>query len=197
MKVLILTCSYGEGHNSVSKAIEEELKERNISVQILDTSIWGNKFYSKIKLGLHANAAIKTPKLLNAIYKIGLFISNDKVKSPVYMKNAMSANSLKDYILEHEFDVVVSTHLFSMQTLSYLINRGFKIKSYGVITDYCYIPFIEETNLDYYFIPHKSLIKDFQRKGLPKRKLLGFGIPLKMNLREELSISEAIRRLNI
>lgn len=36
MKVLILSCSTGQGHNSVSKAIKEEFSNASISCTTLD-----------------------------------------------------------------------------------------------------------------------------------------------------------------
>lgn len=42
MKVLILSCGTGEGHNSAAKAIEEEFKRRNINVTFKDALSFGN-----------------------------------------------------------------------------------------------------------------------------------------------------------
>ena len=197
MKVLVLTCSYGEGHNSASIAIKEEFETRNIPVEMLDVSTFGNQKFAKARLNLFSKTAIKTPRLLNAIYKLGLIVSNDKVKSPLYINNALNGKKFKEYIEKNKFDVVISSHLFSMQTISYLINKGFKIKSYGIMTDYCYIPFIEETNLDKYIIPHKKLVKDFVKKGLKKDKLIPIGIPIKKTFDQEYSVAKAKEILNI
>lgn len=132
-----------------------------------------------------------------AIYKLGESVSSDKVKSPVYATSLIHAKKLKDYIIKNKFDIVVCTHLFGMQTITYLQNKGLKIKSYGVITDYTYIPFIEETNLDKYFIAHKSLINDFARKGMKKINLIPTGIPVKSIFQKEVSIEDAKKELNI
>lgn len=197
MKVLILTCSYGEGHNSVAAAIKEQLEKNKIEFETIDTAIFASKRFAEFGVNVFNKTAVNSPKLLNIIYKMGLFFSNDKVKSPVYIKNTMYAKKIKEYILNNNFDTVFCTHLFSMQTISYLINKGLEIKTYGIITDYCYIPFIEETNLDYYFIPHKNLIKDFVKKGLPKKKLIPLGIPVKSVFADKISQEEAMKKLNI
>ena len=36
MKILLLSCSTGEGHNSCARAIQEELERREIQVEFLD-----------------------------------------------------------------------------------------------------------------------------------------------------------------
>jgi processive 1,2-diacylglycerol beta-glucosyltransferase len=46
------------------------------------------------------------------------------------------------------------------------------------MTDYTCIPFLQETDLDYYIIPHEHLIEEFVEKGLPREKLVPIGIPV-------------------
>ena len=36
MKVLLLSCSTGEGHNNCARAVKEELERRNIRAEFLD-----------------------------------------------------------------------------------------------------------------------------------------------------------------
>ena len=52
------------------------------------------------------------------------------------------------------------------------------IPSYFIMTDYTCIPFLQETDLDYYIIPHEHLIEEFAEKGLPRDKIVPIGIPV-------------------
>ena len=52
------------------------------------------------------------------------------------------------------------------------------IPSYFIMTDYTCIPFLQETDLDYYIIPHEHLIEEFAEKGLPREKIVPIGIPI-------------------
>ena len=52
-------------------------------------------------------------------------------------------------------------------------------KVVAVETDYTCIPFWEETECDYYIVPHESLIDEFAAKGIPREKLLPYGIPVR------------------
>ena len=45
-------------------------------------------------------------------------------------------------------------------------------------TDYTCSPFVDETELDGYCIPHASLADEFAKKGIPAEKLLPTGIPV-------------------
>jgi processive 1,2-diacylglycerol beta-glucosyltransferase len=52
------------------------------------------------------------------------------------------------------------------------------IPSYFIMTDYTCIPFLQETDMDYYIIPHEHLIEEFVEKGLPREKIVPIGIPV-------------------
>lgn len=45
----------------------------------------------------------------------------------------------------------------------------------AVMTDYTCIPFWEETDCDYYMIPHESLIPEIVKRGIPGREAGGDG----------------------
>ena len=54
MKVLILTCSMGEGHNSVARAIEEQFALRGCQAQTLDALQFTAKWLSRFLCSNHA-----------------------------------------------------------------------------------------------------------------------------------------------
>lgn len=58
-------------------------------------------------------------------------------------------------------------------------------------TDYTCIPFWEETDCDYYVIPHEDLIDEFAKRGVPREKLLPWGIPVRQNFMKEWDKREA------
>ena len=59
------------------------------------------------------------------------------------------------------------------------------------MTDYTCIPFWEETDCDYYVIPHEDLIDEFAKRGVPREKLLPWGIPVRQNFMKEWDKREA------
>ena len=52
-------------------------------------------------------------------------------------------------------------------------------KIVAIETDYTCIPFWEETDCDYYIIPHYELIDEFTAKGIPRERLKPYGIPVR------------------
>ena len=58
----------------------------------------------------------------------------------------------------HGYDAVVCSHLFPMETLTFLRRtRSLPVRCYGVLSDYTCIPFLAETELDGYFLPHEDV----------------------------------------
>ena len=180
MKVLILSCNTGQGHNQAGRAIHEKLLERGVECEFVDTlSLVGQKT-SDVVSNTYVSMTTHTPQLFHLLYKAGGAISNTRVKSPVYWANKLYREKLLTYLLENRVDAVVTPHLFPAETLTSLRRKGqLTVKTVAVATDYTCIPFWEETDMDYYVVPHRDLVDEFAGKGIPREKLLPFGIPVK------------------
>lgn len=78
------------------------------------------------------------------------------------------------------------------ETLTCLKKRGqLSQKVVGIATDYTCIPFWEETNCDYYILPHPDLVEEFAAKGIPREKLLPYGIPVRMSFMKKVDAQRA------
>ena len=198
MRVLILSCSTGEGHNSAANAIYEELVSRKETVYMKDALSFGNRKVEKIIKSFFNGVAVKTPSIFGAMYKAGAVISNSVVKSPIYLANLTYAEKLYKFIMNNNIDSVVCTHLFPMETLTFLKKiKKLKSKCYAILTDYTAIPFIEETELDGYFIPHRSLEKEFVNKKINKEKIHPLGIPVSTKFTKEINKETARKMLGL
>lgn len=198
MKALILSCGTGEGHNSAALAIKEELEKRKINCTLKDALSFGNYKAEKIVKSFFNNVAVKTPSLFGIMYKAGSKVSNAYLKSPVYFANLIYANNMLRYINSNKIDVIICTHLFPMEAITFLRTfRGLKAKTYAVLTDYTAIPFIEETKLDCYFIPDNSLIKEFTNKKIKSDKIVVTGVPVSSKFKFKYNKKECREKLNL
>lgn len=198
MKVLILSCSTGQGHNSAALAVYENLKSHQVDCEFMDALLFASKKTSNAVCKTYINVASKAPHVFGLAYRAGGFISNTKTKSPVYFANTRYAKKMYDYIISNGFDMVVTSHLFPAQTLTYLKKKyKLDVLTMAIATDYTSIPFWEETRLDYYVIPHKDLIREFYKKGIPREKLLPFGIPVSAAFCSRVPREEARRQLGL
>lgn len=180
MKVLILSCNTGEGHNSAGKALMECIRLHGDEADMLDIMLLGGKRVSRYVGGGYVGVVKHAPHFFHFLYKLGGLISSSKRKSPVYYANALLAKPLKHYLDEHDYDIIVTPHLFAAETLTYMKHRNMlEQKVVAIETDYTCIPFWEETDCDYYIIPHKELKAEFAGRGIPEKKLKAYGIPVR------------------
>lgn len=178
MKVLILSCNTGEGHNSCAKALKVAMQRYGIECEIQDTlALVSDTLSQKV-----SNAYVFSTRgsLFKIVYRLGAWVSHRiSVQSIVYGANRLYAEKLYNYIADYKFDTVVCVHLFPAEAITALRRNGtLKIPSYFIQTDYTCIPFLKETDLDYYVIPHRDLIDEFAKKGIKRSKLVPIGIPV-------------------
>lgn len=180
MRVLILSCNTGGGHNSAGNAIKEYVERQGDVAVLQDLMLLKGKRTSRAVGGIYVNLVKCFPMGFGFIYKLGEWITSAKRKSPVYFACALLAKPLRKYLAENPFDVIVCPHLYPAETLTYMKRKGWlgqKVVAIG--TDYTCIPFWEETECDYYVIPHQDLVMEFSGRGVPKEKLLPWGIPVR------------------
>lgn len=198
MKVLILSCNTGQGHNTAGKAILETFTARGVDCTMMDTLRLAGEDVSRKVSGAYCGLTTHFPRGFGWLYKAGSAISNDRVKSPVYYANTTYARYLLEVIHEGGYDRVVMPHLFPAEALTWLRRRGdLDVPTYVVGTDYTCIPFWEETEMDHYLIPHKDLMAEFVKKGVPEEKLVPTGIPVSARFRTHASKEEAREQLGL
>lgn len=196
MKALILSCNTGGGHNAAGAALKEMLEERGHEAILLDYLTLAGKWTSSLVGDLYIDVVKKAPRVFGAAYKLGMFVSRTAKKSPVYYVNTLMAKYLNRYLKEHPVDVIFMPHLYPSETISYMKKKGMPLPlTVAVMTDYTCIPFWEETCCDYYIVPHPELIEECARRGIPKEKMIPFGIPVRKCFRNLMDQEEAKEKL--
>lgn len=120
MKVLILSCSTGGGHNSAALALKEQFVKKGVDCELKDMHALIHKKKALDAFHLYSFVAVYLSWLFGALYKIAGLISRPNGRSPVYLFNAKYAKPLRDYMREGGFDTVVCTHLFPAEALTRL-----------------------------------------------------------------------------
>ena len=194
MKILILSCSTGGGHNSCAMHIANELKDNNIECTFKDFFDIVNNSAKDLSSKLYLNSLKMNGKIFEGVYKAGELVRKSKIKSPVYLANKLHKNTLLKYIEDNHFDLVITTHIFPALTLTAINKPVKKIKFILVATDYECCPFMEETKPDYLVIQKKTEEK-FISRGINKDILVPTGIPVSTtfvdsakNIKTELNI---------
>lgn len=196
MEALILSCGTGGGHNSAGKAVMEELARRGHHAEMFNPyALRSSRLAEKIDR-IYISTAQKAPGFFGAVYKAGDLYRKLPGRSPVYFANREMISVMQEYLEEHSVDIVIMPHLFPAEIMTNMKCRGLKIpKTMFIATDYCCIPFTEETECDAYVIPAEDLREDFAGRGIPEERLYPCGIPVQGAFAEPLSREAAKERL--
>ncbi|MEF2878034.1 MAG: glycosyltransferase [Blautia sp.] len=197
MKVLILSCRTGGGHDAAGMAMKEELNARGHEAVLFDyLTLAGQKVSDRVG-DIYVNTVKKMPHVFGAVYQLGMVVSRITRKSPVYYVNSKMGKYLEAYLEEEQFDAILMPHLYPAETITYMKRKGAKLPlTVAIMTDYTCIPFWEETECDYYIVPHEELIKSCVKRGIPKEKLVPLGIPVSRRFRQRADKEKARAYLN-
>lgn len=185
MKILILSCSTGQGHNTAAEAVREALEARGAECVLLDPFSFKGERVARNVANAYIRNAVFAPHLFGAFYKIGGWISSSRFRSPVYLANMRYAKELESYIRNEAIDAVVTSHLYPAEALSFLKRRKrLPVPFYTVMTDYDCSPFWEETIPEFCFTPSEEVSQRCIRRGMPPERLVATGIPVRASARE-------------
>ena len=118
MKVLILSCNCGEGHNSAGKAVQEQFLHRGIPCEIRATLSFESERASRFVGNVHTKSALYAPRLFAIGNQLAERESHGNRASVCYRANASYAGRLYRYISENGFDTVVMPHIFPTEALT-------------------------------------------------------------------------------
>ena len=198
MKVLMLSCNTGQGHNTAARAVMEEFERRGVACEIKDALAFSSELTSKVVSGAYIKMATDAPNLLGKLYQTGDAMTNSYVKSPIYAANMTYTRKLGKYIRENGFDAVIATHVFPALALSHLAKREhIDAGVYFIATDYTCHPFTDEVECDRYFIAHADLIDEYVSRGLERGRLCPTGIPVSEKFSVHPGREEAREKLGV
>lgn len=197
MKVLILSCNTGQGHNTASKALKEEWERRGVTCDICDALAFGGVTFSRGTCRAYTEIVIRTPALFGLGYRAAGALSNPHMKSPVYLINKLYSRRMYKYIVKGGYDTLIIPHIFPAQTITSM-RKHFPLDAgcYMVSTDYTCVPFSEELNLDAIFVPHEQLLPEFEARGVTS-PLVAAGIPVSARFAAHIPQAQAREELGL
>jgi len=179
-KVIIFYASYGGGHLSAAKSIQNYLIENysDVETEIIDCVEYINKILSKLTTGAYREMAKKLPALWGKIYSD----SQSGVLGHISSRaNKVMAIKLKNLIKEKNPDLIISTHPFGSQMVSYLKKKN-KVHCTlaTILTDFASHGqwLIGHEYSDYFFVSNNSMKEELINYGVLDTKIYVTGIPM-------------------
>lgn len=200
LKILILSCNTGEGHNMAARAICEQCKAEGHEAEVVDYLAIHSRFTSWFISGFYIGLAKYFPHVFGFFYN-GMGFLSRKVhvgRSSVYWLNALAAPRLRKFLEKGNYDAVVCSHMFAAECLTRLKRRGKQVPpSIMVSTDYTCYPHLEEVESDLFVLAHEDLLPDFEKRGFDPAVLRPCGIPIGMRFQGLPSRAEAREQLGL
>ena len=173
MKVLILSCNTGEGHNSCAAALAEECRHENIPCDTEDALRFISPEVSRFISNWHVRIYRHAPGL----FRVGYRAAEEHPEqfhesSTLYRYLTQGAETLGGFIAGSGYDTVICTHPFAALMVSEVVKTRLPhLKTCLIATDYTCSPSVKDSALDRYFIPAASLSGDFLGGGITPERL--------------------------
>ena len=180
MKVLIFYASYGGGHYSAASSIMQHIKEfyPNVEVSICDLMKYISPGLDKISVDAFKSITKNAPKLWGEIYKLCGKGPLFDISTNFFKTSTIKVNKL---LKKENPDIVISTHPFGGQTVSYLKKKGkTNCVLASVMTDFASHNqwLVGSDYIDYIFVSNEGMRQDIISKGISEDKIFATGIPL-------------------
>jgi processive 1,2-diacylglycerol beta-glucosyltransferase len=176
--VLVLTASYGSGHNRVAETLAAEFRRAGAAATVVDHfHDLVHPSFDRASRALYYAMLRRAPVLWGAAYWIGDQLS---VSSPLLMGfNRLGVRKLRQRMLAESPDHVVSVHPTPVAALSVLWSRGMRIPPHTtVFTDFVAHTQWIHPHVDRYCVPAEEIAHDLTARGVPRERVVVTGIPV-------------------
>ncbi|MFB6468135.1 glycosyltransferase [Cytobacillus sp. Hz8] len=184
-KFLILSSTFGEGHNQVANAIREAVESTlpgTIPI-ILDTMEWIHPYLYPISNFFYKSSIKKFPQVYSYFYRKTRVRNSFSTKLNSIFTFGM--HSILEVIREVKPSVVVSTYPFAAGILSNLKqHRLINIPTVTIITDYTDHSYWIYPHTDQYLVGTNRLRDQLILQGIEEYKIKVTGIPIRQRFIE-------------
>ena len=198
MKILILSVTAGEGHNSTAKALREEFERQGAECTVLDTFQYISPALARF---LSEGYLLVTEKAKHA-YKVGYRLAEKRrgnEAAVTHLVDMAFAGDIADFINNDDYGVILFTHPFAGMILDHLKEKKMlSVPTVGILTDFTFHPYWEDcTRNDYVITPAEALLLQGLHKGFRAEQILPYGIPIRPDFMTAVSREEAREKLGL
>ena len=145
MKIAILSCNTGGGHNAAAAALAEELSARGHESRTYNTLDFLPKGAADLISRGHDFAYRYAPKLYGAVYRM-----EEKRPSPLLYENSIRGiGPLYEALVDLGADAAICVHVFPAMMMTELrCGYGLRMPTWFVATDFTCSPGVGELQLD-------------------------------------------------
>jgi processive 1,2-diacylglycerol beta-glucosyltransferase len=177
-RILILTASYGSGHNRVAATLAAEFRRAGALPRVIDHfHDLVHPEFDRLTRRLYYAVLRRTPVLWGMAYWLG---DQLPVSSPLLMGlNRLGTRRLRQLLTTERPDQVVTVHPTPVAALSELRSRGLHIPPHTtVFTDFVAHTQWIYSHVERYCVPAEEIARDLLARGVPRERVIVTGIPV-------------------
>lgn len=198
-KILIFYASYGGGHLSAANSIKQCIDDNfpDFDTKLVDCMLYVNKPINKLSTQAYRDLTKKLPWAWGEVYRHSQKGPIARISSTA---NNLMARKLLKLFKDYKPDVVISTHPFGSQMVSYL-----KRKAYidcilaTILTDFAPHEqwLVGKSQVDYFFVSHEKMKQELINCNIPEQKIFATGIPLSNKFLMHYNREEIMKSYNL
>ncbi len=202
MKVLILTCNTGEGHNSVAEAVRQVFSAAGTACDVTDALSFLSERASEAISGVHTSIYRHMPGAFRRSYQFmeqhPSVLEEDGFIARIL---TVGAERLWEHIQASGYDCLICPHAFSglmVTQMRRMYPDACSVPASFIATDYTCSPTVIDCDMDWFFVPSAGAREEFLAAGIPaERIVMTAGIPVRREFFRHVDRSEARRRLGL
>lgn len=201
-KIVVVYATAGIGHKKAAVAVKKALDEiapKDTEVALIDSLDYTNAFFKWTYLQLYLFAINKVSTIWGFMYALtDNFFVNLIVARLRRISNWLNSKRLRDYLITHQPDAIISTHFFASEVIGDMKTSG-KLRSrlITVITDYRLHSWWLADGTDTYIVSNDVAKNDLIKWRVDPEIVKVIGIPVEPSFAKKLDANEIRNRLGV
>jgi processive 1,2-diacylglycerol beta-glucosyltransferase len=197
MRVLVLSASYGSGHQVAAHSIAAALAREGVAVTVRDHfRDFVHPRFEQATRALYTWILRRAPLVWAAAYEFGDRLAVDALLS--FGATRVGLAQLARHLSDDPPDAIVSVHATPAVVLSALAAEGRRLPPHAtVVTDFVAHRQWIAPRIDRYCVPANEVGREFVARGIPADRIVVTGVPVRPEFDEAMDQAEARDRLGL
>jgi len=178
-RALILTASYGSGHNTAAGSVATALEREGLSTLIVDHfRDLVHPLFERASRGLYYRIIQHAPLVWGLAYEVADRMASDSAGT--FGVTRLGAERLLQLLATQQPDVVVTVHPTPAVVMSLLVHEGHRVPPHTtVVTDFLAHSQWIAPNIDRYCVAADEVRNEYIARGIPPERVTVTGVPLR------------------
>jgi processive 1,2-diacylglycerol beta-glucosyltransferase len=197
MRALILTASYGSGHNAAARALSDAFAEHGVEVTVVDHfRELVHPLFDRASRAVYMGLLRRAPMVWGAAYALGDWLPSD---SPLAFGLTRVGTARLAPLLERLApDAVISVHATPAAAMAALAAEGRRLPPHTtVVTDFVAHSQWLARGLDRYCVADAEVGREFVARGIPRERVVVTGVPVRAEFDAPVDAAAARRALGL